>query len=601
MSTLTQEHIDRLTRAYARDPRPYIEALLWIRPKTGGKLIPFRLTKPQQRLLDLVMKMLAEGRPVRIIILKPRQLGFSTLIQALMHWYIQVTRQVNCLTMAHKSGASKILFQIFLRFQDALLPEFRPMVKARNEALGFIEFGNPDPKTREENPGLQSRVAVETAEAPDAGRSGTVQFLHGSEVAFYPNREVLNAMLQAVPDIGAHVDPDTGEWNPGTFVFLESTANGASGDFYEMCQRARRGEGDFVFFFVPWFEQEEYRRPVSPEEEQAWRRFKAAHAIGAAWDNRVLKLTKEEIDLIERYHLDFGQIKWRRATIATKCQGDVAKFKQEYPSNPDEAFLASGSPWFDLEQVIRAKEAAERRPEPERFRIDEAASARFGRPVVIPDPNGELKVWRRPDRRRLYVAGADVSEGGAKGDADCCMVLDHEELRHVAELHGQFNTSTYARKLYWLGMWYNKALLGVERNSMGVAVVERLADDLRYPNLYGPKRDELMDDEPYEWGWRTTQATRPLLVTTIQEAVNEGSLRSDSVAFWDECLSFKRNEKGRPEAESGKQDDRVMAMAIALKVRDHMPARVRVAAGGTTTAPTVHRDLAALRRSQLPV
>lgn len=586
---LTDAQIEQLTRAFARNPRPYIEALLWIRPKKGGKVVPFRLTKPQQKLIDLVLKMMAEGRPVRIIVLKARQMGFSTEIQALMHWFIQVSRQVNCLTMAHKSKASKNLFQIFLRYQDKILDEFKPAVKSRNENVGFVEFG-----------ALESTVSMESAEAEDAGRSGTVQFLHGSEVAFYPNREVLNACLQAVPDIGAHVDPDTGEWNPGTFAFLESTANGASGDFYDMCQMARAGEGDFEFFFVAWWEQDEYRRKVSPEEANDWRRFKAARAIGAQWDNRVLKLTEEEVKLIERYDLDFGQILWRRATIKTKCKGDVSRFKQEYPANPDEAFLASGSPWFDQERVIEAKEAAERAQAPFRFRIDEARSARDRKPVLVPDPYGELRIWRHPDRRSTYVAGADVAEGVVEGDADCCMILDHEEFSHVAELHGHFDTSTYARKLFWLGMYYNKALLGVERNSMGAAVIDRLSDDLRYPNLYGPKNDPT-DADPYEYGWRTTQGTRGILVSGVQEAVNDRSLRSDSVEFWDECLSFKRNTKGKPEAESGRHDDRVMAMAIAVEMRDHMPARVKIAAGGTTTAPTVHRDLAAMRRSQLPV
>lgn len=600
MATLTQQETDQLSLAFARNPQPYIDALLYIRPKKGGRIVPFKLTKPQQRLIDLIIKMLQEGRPVRIIILKARQLGFSTEIQAIMHWFIQITRQVACLTIAHKSLASKNLFQIFLRYQDKILPEFQPMVKSRNENVGFIEFGNPDPKSRGDNPGLESKVSVETAESPDAGRSGTVQFVHGSEVAFYPNREVLNAMLNSVPDIGAHVDPETGEWNPGTFVFLESTGNGASGDYYDMCQMARAGEGDFEFFFVAWFEQEEYRRPTTPEEDQAWRQFKAARTVDSAWNNQLLRLTKEEVDLIERYNLDFGQIKWRRATIATKCKGDVAKFKQEYPSNPDEAFLASGNPWFDQEKVIANKERAEKAPPPVRYRIDEARSALERRPVFIPDPYGELRIWHPPDQRRRYVIGADVAEGLADGDFDAAEVIDHETSRHVAELHGTFNTTVYARKLHWLGIYFQRALLGVERNSMGVAVVERLVEDLRYPNLYGQKHDE-HDPEPYEWGWRTTSTTRPLLVSEIQEAVNEDALSSDCVEFWDECLSFKRDEKGKPQAESGKKDDRVMAMSIARKMRHHMPAAVRAAAGGQTTARQVSQDLAALRRAQLPV
>lgn len=597
---LSQQELDQLTLAFARNPRFYIDLLLYIRPKSGGRLVPFKLTKPQQRLIDLVIKLLEEGRPVRIIVLKARQLGFSTEIQAILHWFIQITRQVNALTMAHKSVASKNLFQIFLRYQDAIIPEFRPMVRSRNENVGFVEFGNPDPATRERNPGLQSKVSVETAEAPDAGRSGTVQFLHGSEVAFYPNRDTLNAMLQAVPDIGAHFEED-GTWNPGTFVFLESTANGAAGDFYDLCQAARRGENDFEFFFVAWWEQEEYRRPTTPAEDAAFKRARAAIVLDRTdFENSLLKLTAEEVDLIRRYQLDFGQIKWRRATIATKCKGDVALFKQEYPSNPDEAFLASGNPWFNAETTIAQKERASRAPEPRRYRIDEAMSARQRRPIIVPDPYGELYVWQDPVPGRRYVLGADVSEGKPDGDNDIAQVLDHESCRQVAKIRGLLGTRIYARKLCWLGVWYNRALLGVEINSMGTAVVDELLE-MQYPNLYGQKHDELVDDEPYEWGWRTSVRTRPIIVSRIQEAVNDRSLLTDNVDFWDEALTFVRDEKGVPRGQPGRKDDEVMGMAIALEMREHMPAAVRVATGGSTTATQVHGDLAAVRRSQLPV
>lgn len=600
VATLSQEDLDRLTLAFARDPRPYLNSLLYIRPKQGGKLVPFQLTKPQLRLANKVKELMDAGIPVRIIILKARQLGFSTEIQGLQHWFIQITRQVNALTMAHKSVASKNLLQIFLRYQDSILSEFRPMVKGRNENVGFIEFGNPDPSTRERNPGLQSKVSVETAEAPDAGRSGTVQFLHGSEVAFYPNRDTLNAMLQAVPDIGAHID-ENGEWNPGTFVFLESTGNGAAGDFYDLCQAARRGENDFVFFFVAWWEQDEYRKPVIRAEEEAWRLAWAKIVLGSTdFDNSLLRLTAEEIDLAKRYNLDFGQIKWRRSTIATKCKGDVALFKQEYPSNPDEAFLASGSPWFDTETVVSNKEAAVRASEPERYRIDEVMSARTKWPVILPDPYGELYVWRKPDGRRRYVIGADVAEGKEDGDNDVAQVLDHEACRQVAKIRGLMDTDKYTRKLYWLGMWYNKALLGPENNSMGAAVVNILEKELHYPNLYGSRHDET-DVDPYEWGWRTNVRTRPIIVSRLQQAVRDHSLQTDNLDFWDECLTFVRDEKGTPRAQSGRKDDEVMAMAITLEMREHMPGSVRVATGGRTTPGQVHPDLAAQRRAQLPV
>lgn len=578
----TPEELAQLDRVYATDPVAFAEDLLWIRPKSGGQLVPLRLNPGQQKLMAAIRRQQEAGKPVRIIVLKARQIGFSTTIQGFNCYYTTRTHQVSSLIIAHESEGSKNLFRMFLRYVDNLRPEFRPMVKTRNESLGIIEFDNPDPKARLQHPGLGSRVQVETAEDPQAGRSGTYQFVHASEVAFWPHPETFTALLQAVPN------------EPGTVLILESTANGAQGSFHEMWKAAERGESDFEPVFVAWWEHGEYRLATTREEDETWARVRAQVDAGGRpdpGDVDFLKLDAKEVELARLYPVDYCQLKWRRWAVTNLCEGDHDRFKQEYPSSPDEAFLVTGRPWFHTPTVIALKEELRREPPATRYHLDEVESERQRRPVLRPDPFGEVWVWKLPEKGKRYVIGADVVEGQEDGNFDAAEVLEVESLEHVAELHGRMDPDLYGRKLHWLGIWYNRALLGPEANSMGVATVNVLEKYTRYPNLWGegwPHRQKIR-----EYGWKTTIKTRPVILGKIKQAVREKVLQPRSPGLLDEMLVFKVNAKGKPEAQHGKQDDRVLAMAIALELREHV-ARVTglihvksaVTLGGTgRTAP----------------
>ena len=163
---------------------------------------------------------------------------------------------------------------------------------------------------------LDSGYKVATAGTRGTGRSATIQYFHGSEVAYWPFAEThASGAMQTVPDEG------------DTEIWLESTANGAGNYFHMMWQKAVRGEGDFEPIFVPWFWQSEYQRPV-PE---GWRR------------------TEEENLLAARFKLTDEQLAWRRNKIMAldnREDGEVRSvsgedaFRQEYPNTPEEAFAA---------------------------------------------------------------------------------------------------------------------------------------------------------------------------------------------------------------------------------------------------------------------
>ena len=195
-----------------RNAREYIEKLLWIRTKEGDET---RLVlKPAQRkLYEAVKQQVEAGKPVRIIVLKARQMGFSTLISGLIFHACATQENRNALLVAHVADATANLHQMHLRFFDRLPPRLRPM-RAGSNVMGIV-FANPskDPAERAREPGLRSRIRCATAGGKGVGRSDTLQYVHASEYAFWPDgintkSDTLLGILQAVPAL------------PGTMVFF---------------------------------------------------------------------------------------------------------------------------------------------------------------------------------------------------------------------------------------------------------------------------------------------------------------------------------------------------------------------------------------------
>ncbi len=208
--------------------------------------------------------------------------------------------------MAHERDASNNLFDIANRYFEND-PDAPAAETANAKELDFAQ--------------LDSGYRVGTAGTKEVGRSQTVQYFHGSEVAFWPdNSGHASGVLQAVPDL------------PGTEIILESTANGIGGFFHEKWQEAEAGLSDYQAIFIPWFWQEEYRR-VAPED---------------------FTCSDEESVYKAAYDLNDDQMYWRRRKIIDL--GGAVLFKQEYPANAAEAFQISGEDRFiSPESITRAR------------------------------------------------------------------------------------------------------------------------------------------------------------------------------------------------------------------------------------------------------
>ena len=501
----------------------YIENCLKIKTKSGT-VVPFRLNDAQRKLYAVAKRQQDAGKPVRLIILKARQLGFSTLTEGLIFHACATRRNVNALIVAHREDATANLFRMSKLFYDELPAPVKPMLRASNAQE--LVFENPSKlrSEREARPGLRSRIRCATAGGRGIGRSDTLQCVHLSEYAFWPDgadgkASTLAGILQAVPSL------------PGTMVVIESTANGFE-DFKERWDAAVAGENDFEPVFFAWFENPDYSMPVVP---------------GTEW-------TPEERDLKDAYRLTDEQLQWRRWCIANNCGGSLDMFRQEYPASPGEAFLHSGTGVFDNEQIVLR---LERLPSP-------AGRGEFTDGEWTESETGAITLYELPEEGVPYVLGGDTAGEGS--DYFTAIVIDNVSGRIVAKLRQKYSEPEYVRQICALGRFYNDALVAIETNFSTYPVMK--LQEMEYPNQYSREREDTYTRQMRKsYGFRTDRQSRPRAIANLVEVFSSHPEWFTDRELLEEMLTFCYNEDHRPEALAGKHDDLVMGAAITYAVR----------------------------------
>ena len=501
----------------------YIESCLKIKTKSGT-VVPFRLNDAQRKLYAVAKRQQDAGKPVRLIILKARQLGFSTLTEGLIFHACATRKNVNALIVAHREDATANLFRMSKLFYDELPAPVKPMLRASNAQE--LVFENPSKlrSEREARPGLRSRIRCATAGGRGIGRSDTLQCVHLSEYAFWPDgadgkAATLAGILQAVPSL------------PGTMVVIESTANGFE-DFKERWDAAVAGENDFEPVFFAWFENPDYAMPVVP---------------GTEW-------TPEERDLRNTYQLTDEQLQWRRWCIANNCGGSLDMFRQEYPASPGEAFLHSGTGVFDNEQIVLR---LERLPGP-------AGRGEFTDGEWTESETGAITLYELPEEGVPYVLGGDTAGEGS--DYFTAIVIDNVSGRIVAKLRQKYSEPEYVRQICALGRFYNDALVAIETNFSTYPVMK--LQEMEYPNQYSREREDTYTRQMRKsYGFRTDRQSRPRAIANLVEVFSSHPEWFTDRELLEEMLTFCYNEDHRPEALAGKHDDLVMGAAITYAVR----------------------------------
>lgn len=531
----TQEELDKHFLKCYTNFSYYAKHNLKIHTKESG-LIPFVLNEVQVILEEIEADIISAGRFVRMYILKARQEGVSTWKTGKDFWKVSNNKNKHAAIITHEPPATQELFDMQKRFYKHLELEFKPSIKRNN--MKMLQFDNDN------TTGLDSYIKVATAGVKDYGSGSMIHYLHISELSKWPREnegDLLTSLLQCVPD------------EPDTDVTIESTAKGVGGEFYRGFWGARyyyeiyldngtpkwkmriNKDADpaniYSSIFIPWFVFKKYRM-IPPSD---------------------FKRTVEEEIISIRYGLDDEQLYWYRFILANKCKGNRLTRDQEYPMTAKSAFIGSGRPAFNLEQIMELIETAT--PPLNTYSYNQSLSS------INEDKEGPLSIWEHPKPGISYLISADVAEGLEHGDFDSATVWNHMTGVQVAKFHGHLSPFRFANLLYFLGKMYNDAWIVPERNNHGISVVEKLLE-MEYPNLYV----EMVEDPPHKprrrFGWVTTSKSRTLMIDHLINDVAEGTHGIKCREDFEEMINFKTQADGKIEADTGTFDDRVMDVAI---------------------------------------
>ncbi len=304
-------------RRRLKDDFPHYAArCLKIRPKKGG-LIPFELNAVQRTIHERLERQLAETGRVRALILKARQPGCSTYIEGRDYWKVTHREGVRAFILTHKQEATDNLFGMAERFHLNCPELARPHTgKSNAKELVFDR--------------LDSGYRVGTAGTEGVGRSETIQYFHGSEVAYWKNADShMSGILQAVPE------------EDRTEIILESTANGIGGLFYSMCKAAERGDSEYQVIFLPWYWHDTYRK-AAPKDWKTPEKFREYGELYGLEPDQIYWAYAKNRELAQSISADPDDICW--------------KFRQEYPATAEEAFqTGSDESFIKSEHVYKAR------------------------------------------------------------------------------------------------------------------------------------------------------------------------------------------------------------------------------------------------------
>jgi len=292
----------------------FAKNFLIIHDKSGAKL-QFVMNRAQLYVHERLEAQLKATGKVRALILKGRQQGISTLIQARFFQKIITKRGKKAFILTHLSDATAAIFEMTKRYSENIDPDLFPQPTKKNDNKLTYD-------------GLGSGYRVGTAGSTEIGRSMTNQYLHLSEYGFYKDASSISlGLMQTVAEIA------------DTEIIKESTANGIDNDFYLDWMEAKNGKTRYQAIFVPWYWQDEYcieeSSFIPTDEERDW-------------------LTKFGANGLKPGHLNWRRIKLQdfKGDYDQKCR----KFRQEYPFTDDEAFLSSITDTFiAIEHVQKAR------------------------------------------------------------------------------------------------------------------------------------------------------------------------------------------------------------------------------------------------------
>lgn len=545
--------VDPLLRAATLDSEWWLKRCAHIRtkegrligPKTGEAMVPNHL---QLQVLSHYRACQLAKKPCLIMILKPRQKGASTIAEAVIYHHLRRHPGLNGSLMGDIAATSDKVFEMFRRYYE-----------------GDIYPWNQGPIDEDLNLGDEitlpngSKWYKETAGSTNAGRSGTIQVAHMEEVAFY---QVTVAKDPTTAYLGSFYKD-----GPMSLGFATSTANGASGWFYDTWNEK---DNAWQKIFAAWFEFEDSKRRFESDDHR--KRFEDS-------------LDEDELDELKLYpQVTMEHMNWRRHIINTDYRGDAAKFRQEMPSDPETCFLLSARPRFHMPAVksMLAQAATNDHRQRGNLVIQGDKSA-----IWLPDSAGSVHRQEEPIIGCKYLVsvdtctGEDQQIGGKTQDPDWHDVgvwragythpgtLEWQNPKLVAWHKSQVDTDVLAEIIAGLSFYYGKCMTVPEVNGMGGLHIVKLL--VRYgvpvfrrkPHTNTTKR-KTEDEELEAFGWQTDQLTRKWIIDALVPLIRQEKVDIHFKEVLEQFRTFVVSEHGKSEAMPGKHDDSVLQCAIGI-------------------------------------
>lgn len=489
-------------------PILYIENFMKVVDKSG-KLVKFKLNPEQRYLLQNMDKY--------NICLKSRQLGITTLSCSISIYLASTNSNTVCLIMSHSMESASAIFeklkQLYNDLPDALKV---PLIANNKKELKFLNG---------------SRIICSTCGNKDVSRGATISFAHISEVGFCKDtiKKQLLAIEQAL--------------TPNGKIILESTANGLN-YFSELWGKAERKENMYKPFFFPWQEDHEM--------------FKDEYKI---FCDRYIDIhgalpTVDELDDTEKQLYTQGtslqQLVWRKMKIANSSE---EAFAQEFPSNPTEAFISTGSNVFSPKLIH------------ERMQYINEVKA-INKPTKLPASlvqwfNHGLTMWNTPKNEQKYYIGVDTGEGLGQ-DYSAIEILDTDGKQVCEFKSNKVKPFQFAELANDIGIYFNKALLVVEKMSAGHSVVDKLRHDYKYQNMYKYKEyDQRTGLAKKKVGYVTNPKSKSILINDYIELFEKNQIVINSKDLLNEMKMFQSID-GKMGAMTGYHDDLCMAFGMAI-------------------------------------
>jgi len=509
-----------------------------IKNRATHRMVPFHLYRNQKILMEKIKEQWEKERKLRIIILKARRVGMSSLVDGLLWCYGLAFPNKNIKILSHLAGTSDELFRVPSDLSRAC-PGF-PLADIQMKRIFF------------RHPGGDSTITLATAGTPESGRGGTLSALHLSEAAKYPAAEIFTAMITSVAK------------GDESIIVIESTANGREGPglpFFEYWNDAVQGLNGYIPVFLSWLDDPAC---VLPAE--------------GADDAPATDLEKEL--MAAPFHATKEQIAFMRVTMAAECRNLEHVWLTEYPHSPRVAFQVSGEPAFARDELAYAERTVKEPLCRGKFVRTPGTGFKF-----LKDSVGPVFLWRFPfdkngkaDGMKYYI-GADSAAGVEGGDFAAYCVLCGQTGELAARFAEIVDPETLADQLDIAGRWFNNAMINPElTGGLGRWTLVKLRDVFRYPNIcrwkgrFDRKRGK---DISNALGFEMNNATRRLIIDATRSGLRMGMKNEPGglqvhdaalVSQIDQCTL----KEWRWEVEKD-HDDILVAYAIACLTREEFP------------------------------